>query len=54
MLADASKTGWGACIENISTGGFLNIFERQEHINVLELNTFGIEIFIVKCRGWSH
>lgn len=34
---DASKTGWGACSLNASTGGMLSLDEQDEHINVTEL-----------------
>lgn len=46
--SDASKSGWGAVIDFISTGGFLSAEEQEEHINVLELKAilFGLQSLI--------
>ena len=38
IFRDASLEGWGACMDNVSTGGALFSDDRLMHINVLELN----------------
>ena len=37
VWSNASKTGWGAAYQGISTGGHWSVDEAQWHINVLEL-----------------
>ena len=37
IWSDASKKGWGAAYQGISTGGHWSVEEAQAHINVLEL-----------------
>ena len=37
ITSDASKQGWGASVENVSTGGLWTASEAKEHINYLEM-----------------
>ena len=37
ISTDASLKGWGACCEDVNTGGRWNVEESNEHINCLEL-----------------
>lgn len=37
IYTDASKTGWGANIDNTRTHGFWDRDEKKRHINYLEL-----------------
>ena len=37
IMSDASTTGWGACLGDISTGGTWSAQEMMHHINYLEL-----------------
>ena len=37
ITSDASTTGWGACLGDISTGGTWSAKEMMHHINYLEL-----------------
>ncbi len=47
MHSDASKAGWGAVINNTSTGGRWDKLETKQHINVLELRAWfmGLQSF---------
>ncbi len=47
MHSDASKAGWGAVINNTSTGGRWDKSETEQHINVLELRALfmGLQSF---------
>ena len=52
LTTDASKKGWGAECEGVSTGGLWSNLEANEHISYLELlPTFlGLKIFAqAKC-----
>ena len=48
IVTDASKTGWGAELENIATGGYWAENESRQHINVLELiaDFIGLNTFV--------
>jgi hypothetical protein len=37
LSTDASKQGWGAALNGLSTGGQWSISERHSHINILEI-----------------
>ena len=39
IMTDASKKGWGAVCQGITTRGEWNLHEQQLHINVLEIKT---------------
>jgi len=52
ITSDASKTGWGAALEE-STGGYFTIDERELHIiNILELKAveFGLQSLCPEIR----
>ena len=48
IWTDASKRGWGATYQGISTGGHWGAEETKEHINVLELRaaTLALQAFL--------
>ena len=48
MTTDASKTGWGCSLGNISTGGSWNPGESENHINWLEVKAilFSLKSFV--------
>ena len=52
MHSDASKAGWGAVINNTSTGGRWDKSETEQHINVLELRALfmGLQSDTVKNK----
>ena len=37
ITSDASKAGWGACCQNLTTNGRLSPLEAKDHINVFEI-----------------
>ena len=47
LTSDASQTGWGATLQDISTGGAWSREERDSHINLLELKAafFALQMF---------
>ena len=45
IFADASNTGWGAHLNQNSTGGLWSQVEKQLHINVLELKAVILTLF---------
>lgn len=53
MATDASKLGWGAVFDGISTGGRWSQEESSLHINVLEMKAvlFGLKCFLPKMLG---
>ena len=55
ITTDASKTGWGAVMEEVKTQGAWSEEESQQHINVLELRAakFAVMAF-TKHRSHSH
>ena len=55
ITIDASKKGWGAECQNISTGGLWSNLEATEHINYLELlaTFFGLKTF-AKTKSNIH
>ena len=50
--SDASKRGWGACLEETSTGGLWTEQEQQHSINYLELlaSFLGLQTFVSSRR----
>ena len=52
LTTDANKSGWGATLANIRTGGLLSHEEALKHINVLELSAvlFGLKSLVAQ-RG---
>ena len=50
LTTDASKSGWGATLANIRTGGLLSYEEALKHINVLELSAvlFGLKSLVAQ------
>ena len=54
MTTDASSKGWGASLEGVSTGGHFKEQEKEDHINILELQAalFGLQSFyhVLNCH----
>ena len=51
LTTDASLLGWGACINDVSTGGPWSNEEKQFHINVLELKAVFLGILAL-CNNF--
>ena len=56
IYADASEEGWGAHVNDVSTGGRWTEFESSLHINVLELKAifFALKSFCKQDRIHVH
>ena len=56
IYSDASLTGWGAAMDEISTGGQWSHFESLNHINLLEVNAayFALKVFSSTLSGKHH
>ena len=52
LTTDASKSGWGATLNSLRTGGTLSYEESLEHINVLDLIAvlFGLQSLIKQSK----
>lgn len=52
LYTDASKTGWGAVLEDTKTSGGWTEFEKDQHINYLELKAvyFGLKALCAKSK----
>ncbi|XP_056637712.1 uncharacterized protein LOC130445848 [Diorhabda sublineata] len=55
LFTDASNSGWGAFYNGQNANGFWDSFEKQRHINYLELKAtfFGLKTFLKDLRN-SH
>ena len=51
LTTDASPDGWGAVVDNSSTGGHWTDTEKEAHINVLELKAI---YFGLKCYFYDY
>ncbi|XP_056635917.1 uncharacterized protein LOC130444663 [Diorhabda sublineata] len=56
LFTDASNSGWGAFYNGQNANGFWDSFEKQRHINYLELKAtfFGLKTYINRMGGVKY
>lgn len=53
IFTDSSTTGWGACVNKVSTYGWWSKEEKERHINYLELKAvyYGLQCFAKESKS---